>query len=255
MVSDTVHYVFLAAAACFVMGLHLMNHPRTARRGNTLSAAAMAVAIAATVWLVADEGAISRTGWLVLASGGLVGAALGLWAAREVRMTAMPQLVSLFNAVGGGAAALIAVGDLLQTENPAGLGARVSLPGALDIVIGAVTFSGSLIAAGKLQGVVSGAPVVFPGARLLNVLLPASFVVGTVWLVLAPDSRTALYGLVAVALLFGVTMVLPIGGADMPVVIALLNAFTGSAVAMAGFVLDETALIICLLYTSDAADE
>ncbi|MER6185932.1 NAD(P)(+) transhydrogenase (Re/Si-specific) subunit beta [Streptomyces sp. NPDC001652] len=251
-VSDTVHYVFLAAAACFVIGLHLMNHPRTARRGNTLSAGAMAVAIGATVWLVAHQDRISSTGWLVLVSGGVLGAALGLWAAREVKMTAMPQLVSLFNAVGGGAAALIAVNDLLQTENPAGLGARVSLPGALDIVIGAVTFSGSLIAAGKLQGVVSGAPVVFPGARLLNVLLPGAFVAGTVWLVLVPDSRTALYGLAAVALLFGVTMVLPIGGADMPVVIALLNAFTGSAVAMAGFVLDETSLIIAGMLVSSS---
>ncbi|MGC0343135.1 NAD(P)(+) transhydrogenase (Re/Si-specific) subunit beta [Streptomyces sp. SLBN-8D4] len=248
-VSDTVHYVFLAAAACFVLGLHLMNHPRTARRGNTLSAGAMALAIAATVWLVADEGTISRTGWLVLVSGGLVGAALGLYAAREVKMTAMPQLVSLFNAVGGGAAALIAVNDLLRLENA---GARTSLPGALDIVIGAVTFSGSLVAAGKLQGLVSGAPVVFPGARLLNVLLPASFVAGSIWLVLAPDSRTALYGLVVVALLFGVTLVLPIGGADMPVVIALLNAFTGSAVAMAGFVLDESALIIAGMLVSSS---
>ena len=251
-VSNAVHYVFLATAACFVLGLHLMNHPRTARRGNTVSASAMAVAIAATLWLVIHQSTITTTGWLVLASGGLVGAALGLYAAREVKMTAMPQLVSLFNAVGGGAAALIAVNDLLQADHPAGLGARVSLPGALDIVIGAVTFSGSLIAAGKLQGVVSGAPVVFPGARLLNVLLPASFVAGTVWLVLSPESRTALYGLVAAALLFGVTMVLPIGGADMPVVIALLNAFTGSAVAMAGFVLNETALIIAGMLVSSS---
>ncbi|MEU5095614.1 NAD(P)(+) transhydrogenase (Re/Si-specific) subunit beta [Streptomyces sp. NPDC020996] len=251
-VSDAVHYVFLATAACFVLGLHLMNHPRTARRGNTVSAGAMAVAIAATVWLVAHEGAITATGWLVLACGGLVGAALGLYAARAVKMTAMPQLVSLFNAVGGGAAALIAVDGLLQVGDPAATGARVSLPGALDIVIGAVTFSGSLVAAGKLQGVVPGAPVVFPGARLLNLVLPASFVAGTVWLVLAPDSRTALFGLVAVAVLFGVTMVLPIGGADMPVVIALLNAFTGSAVAMAGFVLDETALIIAGMLVSSS---
>ena len=250
IVSDTVHYVLLAAAACFVLGLRLMNHPRTARRGNALSAAAMAVAIAATAWLVADEGTISRTGWLVLGSGGLLGAALGLYAARRVEMTAMPQLVSLFNAVGGGAAALVAVNDLLQAEDAALVASRVSLPGALDIVIGAVTFSGSLVAAGKLQGLVSGAPVVFPGARPLNMLLPAAFVAGTVWLVLAPDSRAALYGLAAAALLFGVTMVLPIGGADMPVVIALLNAFTGSAVAMAGFVLDETALIIAGMLVS-----
>ncbi|MFJ9909766.1 NAD(P)(+) transhydrogenase (Re/Si-specific) subunit beta, partial [Streptomyces sp. NPDC101152] len=177
-VSNAVHYVFLGTAACFVLGLHLMNHPRTARRGNTLSAGAMAVAIAATVWLVIHQSRITTTGWLVLVCGGLVGAALGLYAAREVKMTAMPQLVSLFNAVGGGAAALIAVNDLLQADHPTALGARVSLPGALDIVIGAVTFSGSLVAAGKLQGVVSGAPVVFPGARLLNVLLPVSFVGG-----------------------------------------------------------------------------
>jgi NAD(P) transhydrogenase subunit beta len=251
-VSNAVHYVFLAAAACFVIGLHLMNHPRTARRGNTLSAGAMAIAIGATVWLVIDEGRITSTGWLVLVSGGLVGASLGLWAARGVKMTAMPQLVSIFNAVGGGAAAVIAINDLLQADHPAALGARVSLPGALSIVIGAVTFSGSLVAAGKLQGLVSGSPVVFPGARLLNVLLPASFAVGTVWLVLAPDSSTALYGLVVVALLFGVTMVLPIGGADMPVVIALLNAFTGSAVAMAGFVLNETALIIAGMLVSSS---
>ncbi|WP_432138385.1 NAD(P)(+) transhydrogenase (Re/Si-specific) subunit beta [Streptomyces sp. bgisy154] len=251
-VENAVHYVFLGAAACFVLGLRLMNHPRTARRGNTLSAAAMTVAIGATVWLVAHQGLITRTGWTVLITGGLVGASLGLWSARSVRMTAMPQLVSLFNAVGGGAAALIAVSDVLQAEDAALLGARVSLPAALDIVIGAVTFSGSLVAAGKLQGLVSGAPVVFPGARLLNALLPASFVAGTVWLVLAPDSRTALFGLVAVALLFGVTMVLPIGGADMPVVIALLNAFTGSAVAMAGFVLNETALIIAGMLVSSS---
>ncbi|MFR9799071.1 NAD(P)(+) transhydrogenase (Re/Si-specific) subunit beta [Streptomyces sp. MS06] len=251
-VSNAVHYVFLGAAACFVLGLHLMNHPRTARRGNTVSAAAMAAAIAATVWLVIHQGRITATGWAVLIAGGLVGAALGLWAAREVRMTAMPQLVSVFNAVGGGAAALIAVNDLLQTDDPAALGARVSLPGALDIVIGAVTFSGSLVAAGKLQGLVPGAPVAFPGARLLNVLLPVSFAAGTVWLVLEPGSRAALCGLLAVALLFGVTMVLPIGGADMPVVIALLNAFTGSAVAMAGFVLDETALIIAGMLVSSS---
>ncbi|MFC8246239.1 NAD(P)(+) transhydrogenase (Re/Si-specific) subunit beta [Streptomyces chartreusis] len=116
-----------------------------------------------------DAYRICSTGWLVLVSGGVLGAALGLWAAREVQMTAMPQLVSPFIAVGGGTVALIGLNDLLQADDAAGLGARVFLPGALDIVIGAVTFAGSLIAAGKLQGVVSGAPVVFPGARLLNV--------------------------------------------------------------------------------------
>ncbi|GHB31917.1 NAD(P) transhydrogenase subunit beta [Streptomyces umbrinus] len=239
----TVRFVFLGAAACFVLGLHLMNSPRTARRGNTLSAAAMGVAIGATAVLLLDEGDITGTGWLVLVLGGVLGSALGLYAAQQIEMTAMPQLVSLFNAVGGGAAALIAVNDLLQTAHPESLGARITVPGALDIVIGAVTFSGSLIAAGKLQGWVPGRPIVFRGARGLNVALPAAFAVGTLWLVLDPEGTGGLMVLLAAALAFGVTMVLPIGGADMPVVISLLNAFTGTAVAMAGFVLAEPVLI------------
>ncbi|SFD45165.1 NAD(P)(+) transhydrogenase (Re/Si-specific) subunit beta [Streptomyces aidingensis] len=239
-----IRYLFLAAAACFVLGLHLMNSPRTARRGNTLSAAAMAVAIGATVVLLADESAITATGWLVLISGGLVGSAAGLYYARSVAMTAMPQLVSVFNAVGGGAAALIVLGEVLQAHDPGLLGARSTVPGALDVVIGAVTFSGSLIAAGKLQGIVPGRPIVFPGARAVNAALPVLCAVCSVWLVLDPGSTAALLLLTAAALAFGVTMVLPIGGADMPVVISLLNAFTGTAVAMAGFVLNEPTLII-----------
>ncbi|MEU6849416.1 NAD(P)(+) transhydrogenase (Re/Si-specific) subunit beta [Actinacidiphila alni] len=240
----TVRYVFLGAAACFVIGLHLMNSPRTARRGNTISAAAMGAAITATVVLLADDGVITTTGWLVLIAGGVLGSALGLYAARTVQMTAMPQLVSLFNAVGGGAAVLIAVDDLLQTGDPSGLAARVTVPGALDIVIGAVTFSGSLIAAGKLQGVVPSRPLVFRGARPLTAVLALVFAAGTVWLVLDPGSTAPVLVLLVAALAFGCTMVLPIGGADMPVVISLLNAFTGTAVAMAGFVLDEPALIV-----------
>ncbi|WP_165986614.1 NAD(P)(+) transhydrogenase (Re/Si-specific) subunit beta [Streptomyces sp. YIM 98790] len=239
-----IRYIFLAAAACFVIGLHLMNSPRTARRGNTVSAVAMTVAIGATVVLLIDESAITGTGWLVLISGGLVGSAAGLYYARAVAMTAMPQLVSVFNAVGGGAAALIVLGEVLQAADPDLLGARSTVPGALDVVIGAVTFSGSLIAAGKLQGIVPGRPIVFPGARAVNIALPAVLAACSVWLVLDPGSTAALLLLTAAALAFGVTMVLPIGGADMPVVISLLNAFTGTAVAMAGFVLDEPTLII-----------
>jgi proton-translocating NAD(P)+ transhydrogenase subunit beta len=243
-VETTVGYAFLGAAACFVLGLHLMNSPRTARRGNALSAAGMGAAVVATVVLLVNQGAITATGWLVLVLGGVLGSGLGLYAARTVEMTAMPQLVSLFNAVGGGAAVLITVTELLQTAHPGGLAARVTVPGALDIVIGAVTFSGSLVAAGKLQGTIPGRPVVFPGARAAGVTLPAVFALGSVWLVLDPGSVAAMLVLLAVALAFGVSMVLPIGGADMPVVISLLNAFTGTAVAMAGFVLGEPALII-----------
>ncbi|MQY10121.1 NAD(P) transhydrogenase subunit beta [Streptomyces sp. RB5] len=240
----TIRYILLAAAACFVLGLHMMNSPATARRGNTLSAGAMTVAILATGVLLAEDSEITTTGWIVLLCGVLVGSAAGLWAARTVQMTAMPQLVSLFNAVGGGAAALLAIGELMQHEHVSSLGARTTVPGGLDILIGAVTFSGSLIAAGKLQGLIPGQPIVFPGARPLNVLLALAFTGSAVWLVADPASTTALVLLTLAGLAFGVTMVLPIGGADMPVVISLLNAFTGTAVGMAGFVLSEPALII-----------
>jgi NAD(P) transhydrogenase subunit beta len=242
-VETIIRYVFLGAAACFVLGLHLMNSPATARRGNLLSAAAMAAAVAATVVLLVEHGAITVTGWLVLATGAVFGSAVGLYAARTVQMTAMPQLVSLFNAVGGGAAALLAVDHFLRAGVGGGLGAQTTVPGSLDLLIGTVTFSGSLIAAGKLQGLVPGRPIVFRGARALNLCLGLLFTAGAVWLVAEPSSTIALLVLVTAALVFGVTMVLPIGGADMPVVISLLNAFTGTAVAMAGFILDEVALI------------
>jgi len=238
-----IRYLFLAAAACLVLGLHLMNSPATARRGNLLSAGAMGVAIAATAVLLAEKGAITTTGWIVMLLALAVGSLAGLYLARTVEMTAMPQLVSLFNAVGGGAAVLLAVEHFQQVET-AHLVPEVTIPGGLDVLIGAVTFTGSLVAAGKLQGLIPGRPIVFPGARLLNVVLSVVFVVGVVWLVVQPQNPAPMLLLLAASLVFGVTMVLPIGGADMPVVISLLNAFTGTAVAMAGFVLGEMTLII-----------
>ncbi|HIW62933.1 MAG TPA: NAD(P)(+) transhydrogenase (Re/Si-specific) subunit beta [Candidatus Stackebrandtia excrementipullorum] len=238
-----IRYVFLAAAACLVLGLHLMNSPATARRGNLLSAGAMTVAIGATAVLMADQGAITATGWIVMVLALAVGSVAGLYLARTVEMTAMPQLVSLFNAVGGGAAVLLAVEHIRQ-EDVAHLLPQVTVPGGLDIVIGAVTFTGSLVAAGKLQGMVPGRPIVFKGSGVLNIVLSVAFAVGVVWLVVDPTSVWPMLLLLTASLVFGVTMVLPIGGADMPVVISLLNAFTGTAVAMAGFVLGEMTLII-----------
>jgi len=232
-----IHLIYLACAAGFVLGLHLMNSPVTARRGNQLSAAAMSVAVATTVVVLIRTGSVHLAGWLVLVAGAAVGGVAGLYAARQVAMTAMPQLVSVFNAVGGGAAALLAVHDLLRSGS-------APVAAGLDILIGAVTFSGSLVAAGKLQGVVPGQPVVFPGARVVNLVLALGFLGGGTWLVVAPHNTIPLVVLAVAALAFGVTMVLPIGGADMPVVISLLNAFTGTAVAMAGFVLANPVLII-----------
>jgi proton-translocating NAD(P)+ transhydrogenase subunit beta len=238
----TVHLIYLACAASFVIGLHMMNSPATARRGNQVSATGMTVAILTTLVVLVRSHTTTLTGWIVLLAGALLGGGLGLFAARRVAMTAMPQLVSLFNAVGGGAAALLAIDDLLRSGGNAPEVAGIS--GALDILIGAVTFSGSLIAAGKLQGVVSGAPITFPGSRILNALLALGFLGSGGWLIADPGNRVALPVLAGTALAFGITMVLPIGGADMPVVISLLNAFTGTAVAMAGFVLGNAVLII-----------
>jgi NAD(P) transhydrogenase subunit beta len=234
--------IYVVAATCFVIGLHLMNSPATARRGNLVSAGAMAVAVVATVVLLARQH-VGAANWTVMGVAGAIGAVAGVWEARAVKMTAMPQLVSIFNAVGGGAAALLAVNDFLSKPS-GGMSNLASITGALDIAIGLVTFTGSLIAAGKLQGWIPGKPLVFGGARLLNATLITAMAGSGAWLAATPASVTPLVVLLVAAAIFGVTLVLPIGGADMPVVISLLNACTGTAVAMAGFVLGKTVLII-----------
>jgi len=236
-----IQLVYVLAASCFVLGLHLMNTPATARRGNQVSTAGMVIAVAATLALIIHSGGITVTGWIVLLAGALVGGAAGLYSARTVQMTAMPQLVSMFNAVGGGAAALVGIHD--YTAGGATVSATTSVTTLLDVIIGGVTFSGSIIAAGKLQGVITSAPVTFPGARVVNGLLALIAVGFGAYLIAAPSAGLLTVVIIA-ALVFGVSMVMPIGGADMPVVISLLNAFTGTAVAMAGFVIGNWAMII-----------
>jgi H+-translocating NAD(P) transhydrogenase subunit beta len=236
--------IYVLAASCFVLGLHLMNTPATARRGNQFSTAGMVIAVATTLALIAHAGVISATGWIVMLAGALVGGGLGLYAARTVQMTAMPQLVSMFNAVGGGAAALVAIHDYIRVAAAvSGVGESTTITTLLDVIIGSVTFSGSIIAAGKLQGVITSAPVTFPGARAVNLLLAAAGLAAGGYVISTP-SLAGLWIVVVASLAFGVLMVMPIGGADMPVVISLLNAFTGTAVAMAGFVIGNWALII-----------
>jgi NAD(P) transhydrogenase subunit beta len=242
--TTNIQLVYILAAACFVIGLHLMNSPATARRGNQVSTAGMAIAVIATLVLLIHEGTVTGVGWTVLIVGALLGSAAGLYSARTVQMTAMPQLVSMFNAVGGGAAALVAIYGYIQDESaPGGVLGSTTVFTALDVIIGSVTFTGSLIAAGKLQGIITGQPVIFKGARALNIAL-AVIIVGTAAFLFTTASLPALLILVLASLAFGVLMVLPIGGADMPVVISLLNAFTGTAVAMAGFVITNWALIV-----------
>ncbi|MEV4702915.1 NAD(P)(+) transhydrogenase (Re/Si-specific) subunit beta [Actinoplanes sp. NPDC049316] len=243
---DTVvHLVYLAAATCFVLGLHLMNSPGTALRGNRLSAAGMAAAVIATgAVLVHDH---RMTAWAVaaLTAGAAAGAVAGLVTARRVPMTAMPQLVSLFNAVGGGAAALIALGDAVQRSHEAATpGVQTTVTTVLDVLIGGVTLSGSLVASGKLAGLVPGRPVTVPGGRWATVLLALTAAGLAGFFVAGRTGALGLSGIAAAALVAGVLLTLPIGGADMPVVISLLNACTGTAVAMAGFVLESSPLII-----------
>ena len=245
-----VRLVWLIGAAGFVIGLMRMSSPATARNGNLLSAAGMALAIAGTAVLLAANGTINLTGWIIILAGIALGGGLGLYTARTVKMTAMPQLVSLFNAVGGGAAALIAIDDYirlasLQTLLPNSIPLEVSVPTVLDIVIGGVTFTGSLIASGKLMGIISGKPIRIPGGQLVTLALAVITAAAAIYLWLPGNvSIPILFVIIATSLIFGVTMVLPIGGADMPVVISLLNSFTGTAVAMAGFVLGNDVLII-----------
>ncbi|HEX2903104.1 MAG TPA: NAD(P)(+) transhydrogenase (Re/Si-specific) subunit beta [Jatrophihabitans sp.] len=237
---NVVRLASLFGAVAFVLGLHLMNSPATARRGNQLSAFGMLVAIIAVLAEVGHGGAMNATRWLVLICGALLGGAVGLASARKVAMTQMPQLVSLFNAVGGGAALLIALADYQHDPH---VSAGVALAGALDVLIGGVTFSGSLVAAAKLQGYWSQ-PVSFPGARVASAVLSLVALAAGIGVVAGAHNSWLLFIEVLAALGIGILMVLPIGGADMPVVISLLNAFTGTAVAMAGFVLENATLTI-----------
>jgi H+-translocating NAD(P) transhydrogenase subunit beta len=245
--SNIVRLVWLAGAAAFVLGLMRMNSPATARNGNLVSAGGMALAIAATAVLLlvgqTQPGqSFNAIGWLIIILGIAVGGGLGLYTARTVKMTAMPQLVSLFNAVGGGAAALIAIDDYLKlTAVPS---PQVNVATVLDIVIGSITFTGSLIASGKLMGRIPGKPILIPGGRIVTAGLAAIALIGAIFLWTGNLSVPVMALILAASLIFGVTMTLPIGGADMPVVISLLNSFTGTAVAMAGFVLDNVVLII-----------
>jgi NAD(P) transhydrogenase subunit beta len=245
-----VRLAWLAGATAFVIGLIRMNSPATARNGNRLSAGGMVLAVGATaVLLLAEQlsgDGIRPIGWAIILVGVAIGGGLGLWMARTVKMTAMPQLVSLFNAVGGGAAALIAIDDYIRLVD-AGRAVRLdtNIFIVLDIIIGSVTFTGSLIASGKLQGWISGKPILIPGGRIVTAVLALATVAAALYLFATGEPNLAvMLVILGAALIFGVTMVLPIGGADMPVVISLLNSFTGTAVAMAGFVIDNPVLII-----------
>jgi len=235
----------LVAIALFIYGLHELNSPATARRGNRLAMVGMAIALVSICLVSFNNGS---GGWWAVVAGVLLGGAIGIVAAVKVKMTAMPQMVALYNGAGGGAAALISTVEFYVTQGgstPIDLVVAISL--VLSLIIGAVSFAGSIIAFLKLQEVMTGRPITYPGQQFVNALILLAILGLGIWFVvtlgaLPPWGYPAL---IVAALLLGVLFVLPIGGADMPVVISLLNSCTGVAVAIAGFELDNVLLIIC----------
>ena len=240
-------FVYLLAAVMFVIGLHLMNSPKTARKGNMVSAIGMVFAVAmAFIVLFAGEasnGFKHSVAVIVLIAGIIIGAVAGVVSAKKVKMTDMPQLVSVFNTVGGGAAALVALNDILTSaETPSIV---VLITAGLGIMIGSVTFSGSLIAAGKLQGIKWVKKLSLPGKGFWNILFAVLTIASFIMLCVQPGQRLLWSVLTTVfALCYGLVFVIPIGGADMPVVISVLNACTGTAVAMSGLAINNIALIV-----------
>ncbi|MDE0591860.1 MAG: NAD(P)(+) transhydrogenase (Re/Si-specific) subunit beta [Dehalococcoidia bacterium] len=229
---------YIVAAILFIVGLKQLGSPATARNGNRLSALAMLVAIIATV--VGNDIA----SWEFILGGAIVGSAIGAFSARKVAMTSMPQLVAIFNGFGGAASAVIAAAELIRLiDDGADIAQDVSITIMASVIVGGVTLTGSFIAYGKLQGIVPTRPILLPIRNVINVALLIGMIASTVWLVIDP-SMTAFMIAGAIALALGILVVIPIGGADMPVVIALLNSYSGIAGAATGFVLGNTILII-----------
>jgi len=232
---DVVGLLYLVTIVCFILALRFLSSPRHARKGNWVGGAGMIVAIATTLLLEGIEN------WSLIVVGGLIGTVVGVVGARKVKMTAMPQMVALFNGVGGGAAALVALAEWHTTVD---IARDEALSIVLSALIGSISFAGSLVAFAKLQELVSGRPIVFPAQNVVDSLVLLGAVGLGVAAVAGVHDQWVLYALIGFALAFGVMFVLPIGGADMPVVISLLNAFTGLAASATGFVLDNTVLIV-----------
>jgi NAD(P) transhydrogenase subunit beta len=232
---------YIVAAVFFILGLKRLSSPATARSGNRLAAVGMTIALAATL---VDRQIIS---FWIIAAGMVVGAAIGIYFARTVQMTAMPQMVALFNGMGGGTAALVSVAEYLRLTSESGaqsVGAGEATSIVLGTAIGAISFTGSLIAFGKLQEILPGKPLQFPLQRVLNGLILLTIAGLGVAIAIGSGGTLALWLAFAAALLLGAMFVLPIGGGDMPVVISILNSLTGLAAALTGFVLHNQMLVV-----------
>ncbi|MHB8470218.1 MAG: NAD(P)(+) transhydrogenase (Re/Si-specific) subunit beta [Gaiellaceae bacterium] len=239
MGANSSNLLYLVTIVTFILALRFLSNPATARRGNQIGAVGMLIAIAVTF---AKSG---LTSYWEIALGMITGGGLGAVAARRVKMTAMPQMVALFNGVGGGAAALVSLAELHRLlPEPGRPRLDIALAIVLSALIGSISFAGSMIAFAKLQELIGGRPITYPGQQFVNAALFGSCTAAGIALVAGSQHEWLLWGLVAGASVFGILFVLPIGGADMPVVISLLNAFTGLAAAATGFELENNVLIV-----------
>src|SRR3982750_3220254 len=236
---EATNLLYLVTIVTFVLALRFLSNPATARRGNQIGAVGMLIAIVVTF---AQNEVVS---YWEIAAGMIVGGTFGAFAARKVRMTAMPQMVALFNGVGGGAAALISLAEFHNlAPDPGTLKTDISAAIMLSAIIGSISFAGSMVAFAKLQELIGGRPIVYPLQQATNALLFLAIVATGIAIAAGAEQQWLIWALVGGSAVFGVLFVLPIGGADMPVVISLLNAFTGLAAAATGFELENNVLIV-----------
>ena len=232
---DYTNIFYVLASVLFILGIKKLSHPKTARNGNFLSALGMFVAIIST--LIASDNIDLQ----MIMIGMIIGTVIGALFAQKVEMTQMPQMVAIFNGFGGSASALIAAAEFLNTGP---ISAFTVSTIVISIFVGTLTFTGSFIAFGKLQGFISGQPIVFPGQQISNALLALALIATGIYTVQMPSDINYFYGVIIISAILGITLTIPIGGADMPVVISLLNSYSGVAAAATGFVLMNNALII-----------
>ncbi|MGD0630629.1 MAG: NAD(P)(+) transhydrogenase (Re/Si-specific) subunit beta, partial [Terracidiphilus sp.] len=227
---------YLVASILFILSLKMMSHPETARRGMFLAEGGMFAAIVGT--LVGTH----IVTWVWIIAGLAVGSIIGAWMAVSVPMTAMPQRTALSHAFGALAAALVGIGEFIVKASEMGAVTRGAL--GFEVMLGALTTTGSLIAAGKLQGIIAGKPIQFRGQNVLNLIIALAMVSSFIFFWIHPETAVAFYAMLGLAFVFGVMLVIPIGSADMPVVMSLLNSYAGLAAAATGFVLGNNVLII-----------
>src|SRR6056297_1773831 len=234
---NLIQIFYLIATGFFIVGIKRLGSPATARSGNQLASLGMLIGVAVTLFdreIIAFE---------FIIAGVIIGALIGVFAAKKVQMTAMPEMVAIFNGFGGGASALVAWGEFTRLA-PETFDTQGLVTTGLSILIGSITFTGSFIAFGKLKGFIGGGRIALPGQNYINLILTAAALGLVGWFAVDPEYQLVFWLLFGLALLIGVLTVLPIGGADMPVVISLLNSYSGIAASMAGFVLNNNLLII-----------